>query len=61
MDTQHVLCATDLTDSEWVVIEPLLPRESTIGRPPLHSLLTTMTATFYELRTGGAWRFLPLD
>jgi hypothetical protein len=26
--------ASDLTDAEWLVIEPLLPPPSAVGRPP---------------------------
>jgi len=38
-----------------------LPPESPIGRPRLHSLRTILNAIFYQLRTGGAWRFLPQE
>jgi putative transposase len=31
------------------------------GRPRLHSLRTILNAIFYQLRTGGAWRFLPQE
>ena len=55
------LYASDLTDAEWALIEPLLPPESPIGRPRLHSLRTILNALFSQLRTGGAWRFLPQE
>jgi putative transposase len=61
MDTQLRLYVTDLTDSEWALLEPLLPPESPIGRPRIHSLRTILNAIFYQLRTGGAWRFLPQE
>src|SRR5436305_171785 len=61
MDTEHVLYATDLTDQEWALLKPVLPPESPIGRPRLHSLRTILNAIFFELRTGGAWRFLPQE
>jgi putative transposase len=61
MDTLPQLYASDLTDAEWVLLEPLLPPESPIGRPRLHSLRTILTALFSQLRTGGAWRFLPQE
>jgi putative transposase len=61
MDTSHLLYASDLTDAEWTLLEPLLPPESPIGRPRLHALRTILTAIFYEVRTGGAWRFLPQE
>jgi transposase len=55
------LYASDLTDAEWMLLEPLLPPESPIGRPRVHSLRTILNAIFYQLRTGGAWRFLPQE
>jgi putative transposase len=61
MDTSHLLYASDLTDREWVLLEPLLPPESPVGRPRRHSLRLILNAIFYELRTGGAWRFLPQE
>jgi putative transposase len=61
MDTSHLLSASDLTDREWALLEPLLPPESPVGRPRLHSLRIILNAIFSELRTGGAWRFLPQE
>jgi putative transposase len=61
MDTSHLLSASDLTDAEWTLLEPLLPPESPVGRPRLHSLRLILNAIFYQLRTGGAWRFLPQE
>jgi len=37
-----------------MLLEPLLPPESPIGRPRLHSLRTILNAIFYAVRTGGA-------
>jgi transposase len=63
MDTQlsPQLYASDLTDAEWAHIQPLLPPAAPTGRPRLHSLRTILNAIFYQLRTGGAWRFLPQE
>lgn len=55
------LYATDLTDAEWDLIQPLLPAPTQTGRPRLHSWRTLLNAIFYQLRTGGAWRFLPQE
>jgi transposase len=52
--------ASDLTDAEWSVIEPLLPR-SRLGRPRVHSLRSILEAIFYLLATGCQWRALPRD
>jgi transposase len=55
------LYATDLTDTEWEVIRPLLPAQARTGRPRRHTWRTILNAIFYQLRTGGAWRFLPQE
>jgi transposase len=53
--------ATDLTDEQWAVIEPLLPAPSTGGRPEKHPRREIVNAILYVLRTGCAWRMLPHD
>ncbi|WP_238296063.1 IS5 family transposase, partial [Methylobacterium soli] len=53
--------ATSLTDAEWAVVKPLLPGTAATGRPwrwPTRSLLDGVLSV---LRTGCAWRHLPLD
>ena len=55
------LYATDLTDEEWSLLVPLLPGAAPTGRPRRHSWRTLLNAIFYQLRTGGAWRFLPQE
>ncbi len=52
--------STDLTDTEWTLIGPLLP-ETTGGRPRIHSLREILNAIFYIARSGCAWRLLPTD
>lgn len=59
MSTQ--LYASDLSDAEWALLRPLLPGPAATGRPRLHPLRTVLNAIFYQLRTGGAWRFLPQE
>ncbi len=51
---------TDLSDAEWVRLEQLLPAART-GRPRHHRLRTIVNALLYVLRTGCAWRLLPID
>ena len=50
---------SDLTDSEWAVLEPLLPKAKKTGRPWAHSLREIFEAIFYVMRAGCAWRMLP--
>lgn len=52
---------TDLTDTEWHVIEPLLPPAKKMGRPRAWPLREIVNAIFYVLRGGIAWRLLPSD
>src|SRR5215469_8935058 len=61
MDTCTLLYATDLTDAEWHLLEPLLPAEAPTGRPRRHSRRTILNAIFSVLRTGCAWRLLPQE
>lgn len=61
MDSHTLLYATDLTDAEWTLLQPLLPSAASTGRPRRHSLRIIVNAIFYQLHTGGAWRFLPQE
>jgi putative transposase len=49
---------TDLTDTQWQVVKPLLPNAE---RKRKHSLREIMNALFYHTRAGGSWRLLPHD
>jgi len=51
---------TDLSDEQWALLEPLLPKK-TRGRHPLHSRREMMNAMLYITRTGCQWRMLPHD
>ena len=51
--------ASDLTDAEWAVLEPLLPPASPVGRPPAWPMRSIVEAIFYVLRSGCPWRMLP--
>ena len=50
---------TDLTDEEWVRIEPFLPGRAKRGRTPKHSMREVLNAIRYLARTGCGWRMLP--
>src|SRR6056297_185888 len=52
---------TDLTDSQWKRIEPLIPTEKPGGRPRETDMREVVNALFYLTRTGCAWRMLPHD
>ena len=53
--------SSDLTDAEWVVMEPQLPTRSGLGRPAKWSRRVVVNAIFYVLRSGLPWRMLPKD
>lgn len=52
---------TDLGDTEWAAIEPLLPRPAKRGRRRETSLRDVIDAIRYLVRTGCGWRMLPND
>jgi len=53
--------ASDLTEAEWKIIEPLMPAASRRGRPREVSLRLIMHAILYIAATGCQWRALPKD
>ena len=53
---------SDLTDLQWTVLEPLLPRKRTLGRPRKDPVcVSMMDAILYRNRNGCTWRALPHD
>jgi transposase len=52
---------SDLTDSGWAVLEPLVPAPKVGGRPAVHPRREIVDAVLYVLRNGIVWRALPRD
>jgi transposase len=52
---------SDLTDLQWEIIEPMLPLPKWMGRPFKHDRRDIVDAILYVVRTGCAWRYLPVD
>jgi putative transposase len=56
--------ATDLSDEQWAILEPLLPEQKWHpggpGRPPC-DVRQVINAIFYVNKTGCQWRMLPKD
>ena len=52
------LYASDLSDVEWTLLEPLLPRSHPAGRRQTYELRRVVDAIVYLLRTGTQWRLL---
>jgi putative transposase len=61
--SQHKSYPSDLTDDQWALIRPLLPkrRKNRAGRIARVSRRGILDAIFYILRTGCQWRQLPHD
>jgi putative transposase len=52
---------SDLSDAEWICLEPHLPAPKAYGRPRLHGPREILDAILYVLKSGCAWRLLPHD
>lgn len=50
---------SDLSDTEWALLEPLIPAARPGGRPRAHPERELVDAMLYVLRGGIAWRALP--
>ena len=50
---------TDIDDTAWALIGPVLRRQTTRGRPRVHGDREVYDAITYVLRGGIAWRLLP--
>jgi putative transposase len=51
--------ATDLTDEQWAIIEPLIPPAKPGGRPRTTDVRRVFDACLYVVKTGCQWRSLP--
>ena len=51
--------ASDLSDAQWAILEPLIPPAKPGGRPRSVNMRQILNGIFYVLRSGGAWRLLP--
>jgi transposase len=52
---------TDLTDAEWRVIAPYLPKPCATGRPRAWPMREIINGIFYVMRAGCPWRLVPSD
>src|SRR5258708_27982299 len=52
------LYASDLSDAEWAILEPLIPKALPGGRPRSVNMRQILNGIFYMLRSGGGWRGL---
>lgn len=49
----------DLTDAQWAVLEPLLPKGKKPGRPPTWPRRQLIDGIRWRTRTGTPWRDVP--
>ena len=52
---------SDLTDGQWQLIAPLLPKAKSGGRPRTVDLRRIVNGILYMARGGCSWRMLPHD
>jgi transposase len=56
---------SDVTDAQWVLLEPLLPPPAATrrrgGRPETHHRRAVLDALFYWVTNGITWRAMPAD
>jgi putative transposase len=52
---------SDLTNSEWAILEPLIPAAKPGGRPRTVDMREVLNGIFYVLKTGCQWDQLPHD
>jgi transposase len=50
---------SDLTDAEWLILEPLIPPAKPGGRPRTVNIREIVNGIYYVLRSGCAWRMMP--
>src|SRR5438445_6718895 len=56
----YCLYPTDLTDEQWKILEPLLPKSKKRGRHPADRR-RILNGLFYLVRAGCPWRLLPKE
>jgi putative transposase len=53
--------ASDVTDAEWALLEPRMPKAAGVGRPRTTDLRAVVNGILYILTTGCQWRALGKD
>ena len=59
MTIEQKIYPSDLTDTQWGLIAPLIPKAKTGGRPRGVDMRNILNAILYISRTGAQWRYLP--
>ena len=61
MEAQKQKYSTDMTDRQWEILKPLMPKPKKGGRPRKVDIREVINAIFYITKTGCQWRLLPND
>jgi transposase len=59
VDTLPVTARADLTDGQWALLEPLLPKGKKSGRPPKWAKRQLIDGIRWRGRVGSPWRDVP--
>src|SRR5437763_14753068 len=57
--TKRTAYPSDLSDAEWVIVEPLIPAARPGGRPRKYAMREVVNGMRYLWRSGCSWRMLP--
>ena len=60
-NAKRQLYPSDLSDLEWELLKPLLPKPKGFGRPREVDLREIINAIFYVQRSGCQWEMMPHD
>jgi putative transposase len=52
---------SDMSDAQWNIIRPLIPRAKPGGRPREAEMREIINGILYVVRGGGSWRMLPQE
>jgi len=52
---------SDLSDEEWKLLKPYIPKVKPGGRPREHPMREILNAIFYVLKSGCQWEMMPHD
>ena len=52
---------SDLSDEEWKLLNPHIPKAKSGGRPRKHPMREILNAIYYVLKSGCQWEMLPHD
>ena len=61
MSSNRFSYPSDLSEAQWLLLEPLIPVPKSYGRPREYDLRAIVNAIFYVLRSGCSWRMPPHD